>query len=111
MMNPSTTLPVGLLWPRTPLNQPLDLTARNARRRFIEREGCEPVGILINPTHQADLQIVQTGSQEPTLIGLPVGFDKMVRPHHVLILAPDEEYKKVGSPHHEAADRLTPTQR
>lgn len=88
----TTTFGLGLLWPRNPIQQPLDITVRIARRRYMEREGCQPVAILLNPSHRPDLGLTGDATDEsPTLLGLPVQFDTAVRPHHVFVLGPDPD--------------------
>lgn len=100
------TAPLGLLWPRNPITQPLNVTTQRARRRFVEQNNCQPVAVLINPRHRADVSLVQPLGQggSPTLLGLPVRFDEMVRPYHVFLLGPEgDEQQKEAS----AVDTLT----
>lgn len=89
------TQPIGLLWYKPP-PQTLAVAAHQACQRFIEREnGRKPVAILLNPCHQPEFLPPSPsgrgagGEGLPILAGLPVQFDKMVRPNHLLCLAPD----------------------
>lgn len=100
-MNTIPTPPLGLLWPRIPITQALDVAAGRARRKFVEQYNKQPVAILLNPRHKSDLHILQpVTSGEPSLLGLPVKFDEIVRPHHVFMLSPESEESvlSAGSP-------------
>lgn len=86
----------ALLWPKPPQHT-LSVAAHQARWRFVERERIEPVAIVLNPCHQAELQ-PPFGGGRPTLAGLLVKFDPMIRPGHLLVLAedPGEDAAAVG---------------
>lgn len=113
----------GLLWYK-PLQQTFTLAAQQARRRFIEREGSEPGAILLNPCHQQEflspsplgrgdrreggegqlaLPLVIT-----TLAGLPIQFDKDVRPNHLLVVANDGQKNSQRTAQHAGHSQHTP---
>lgn len=95
---------IGLLWFKPP-GHTLAVAAQHARRRFVERDGRQPAAVLLNPQDVGQLP----SDAAPTLAGLPVVFDKMVRPGHLFMLAPDPQEKKVRSFTQKAADQSPTT--